>query len=181
MPSLEDLTPEARDELAQLARELADNPDTREAFLRLTKKARPQLTIDAIDLKDEVAARLEQERERVNQLEGKLREREALDTLERRRRDLIKTGKVKSEDEIAEVEKVMLEKGITNHEAAADYWSFMKQAATPTPQTSFNRNFLDEGNRSIIEKFRVNPRGTALEEAAKALTELRKNPRPIGF
>ena len=88
MSSLEDLTPEARDELAQLARELADNPSTREDFLRLTKKARPSLTIDAIDIKDEVAARLEQANERVNALEGKLREKEALDTLERRRRDL---------------------------------------------------------------------------------------------
>lgn len=181
MPSLEDLTPEARDELAQLARELADHPDTREAFLRLTKKARPQLTIDAIDLKDEVAARLEQERERVNQLEGKLREREALDTLERRRRDLMKTGKVKSEDEIAEVEKVMLEKGITNHEAAADYWNYMRQAATPTPQTSYNRNVLDETARGSLSKFWKNPAAAARDEAAKALTELRKNPKPIGF
>jgi hypothetical protein len=181
MPSLEDLTPEARDELAQLARELADNPDTREAFLRLTKKARPSLTIDAIDLKDEVAARLEQSNERVNLLEGKLREREALDTLERRRRDLIKTGKVKSEDEIAEVEKVMLEKGITNHEAAADYWNYMRQAATPTPQTSYNRNVLDDSARSSLSKFWKNPASAARDEAAKALTELRKNPRPIGF
>lgn len=181
MPSLEDLTPEARDELAQLARELADNPDTREAFLRLTKKARPQLTIDAIDLKDEVAARLEQSNERVSQLEGKLREREALDTLDRRRRDLIKTGKVKSEDDIAEVEKVMLEKGITNHEAAADYWNYMRQAATPTPQTSYNRNVLDEGARNSLSKFWKNPAGAARDEAAKALYELRKNPKPIGF
>lgn len=181
MPSLEDLTPEARDELAQLARELADNPDTREAFLRLTKKARPQLTIDAIDLKDEVAARLEQSNERVSQLEGKLREREALDTLDRRRRDLIKTGKVKSEDDIAEVEKVMLEKGITNHEAAADYWNYMRQAATPTPQASYNRNVLDEGARNSLSKFWKNPAGAARDEAAKALYELRKNPKPIGF
>ena len=59
MPSLEDLSSDARDELAMLARELADNPDTREAFLRLTKKARPSLNIDSIDLKDEVSARLE--------------------------------------------------------------------------------------------------------------------------
>jgi len=41
MASLEDLTPEARDELALLARELSDDPETREAFLRLTKKRRP--------------------------------------------------------------------------------------------------------------------------------------------
>lgn len=181
MPSLEDLSMEARDELAQLARELADNPDTREAFLRLTKKARPSLTIDAIDLKDEVAAKLEQANDRVNALEGKLREKDALDTLERRRRELIRSGKVKSEDEIAEVEKVMLEKGITNHEAAADYWNYMRQAATPTPQTTFSRNVLDDSARGSLSKFWKNPATAARDEAAKALTELRKNPRPIGF
>jgi len=39
MPSLEDLSPEARDELAALARQLAENPATRKDFLRLTKKS----------------------------------------------------------------------------------------------------------------------------------------------
>ena len=81
MASLEDLTPEARDELALLARELSDDPETREAFLRLTKKRRPNLTIDSIDLKDEMARKLDEERNRVDQLEGKLRERDALDSL----------------------------------------------------------------------------------------------------
>jgi len=57
MPSLEDLTPDARDELALLARQLAENPDTRDSFLRLTKKVKPNLTIDAIDIKDQVDAR----------------------------------------------------------------------------------------------------------------------------
>ena len=41
--SLEDLSFEARDELAQLARTLAENPNTRKDFLRLTKKAKPDL------------------------------------------------------------------------------------------------------------------------------------------
>ena len=36
--SLEDLSHEARDELALLARQLAENPKTRKAFLRLTKE-----------------------------------------------------------------------------------------------------------------------------------------------
>jgi|APCry1669189070_1035195.scaffolds.fasta_scaffold71983_2 hypothetical protein len=181
MASLEDLSSEARDELAQLARELADNPDTREAFLRLTKKARPSMNIDAIDLKDEVAARLDHASERVSHLEGKLRERDALDSLDRRRRDLIKTGKAKSEEEIVEIEKLMLEKSIANHEAAADYYNYMRQAATPTPQTSFSRNVMDDSARHTLKKFWSNPAGAARDEAAKALTEIRRNPRPIGF
>ena len=73
MASLEDLTPEARDELALLARELSENPATREPFLRLTKQARPSLTIDTIDIKDQVSQVVQQAEDRVMQLENKLR------------------------------------------------------------------------------------------------------------
>ena len=181
MASLEDLSPEARDELAQLARELADNPDTRESFLRLTKKARPSLTIDSIDLKDEMHSRLESAATRVEQLEGKLREREALDSLESRRKGLIESGKVQSRADIAEIEKVMLEQGITNHETAADYWKWMNQAATPTPSAFASRNVFNDTNKSNLSGFFKNPVGHARDEAARALNDLRKNPRPIGI
>ena len=43
--SLENLSPEARDELAALAQKLADNPETRKDFLRMTKKVNPDLPI----------------------------------------------------------------------------------------------------------------------------------------
>jgi hypothetical protein len=43
--SLEDLSMEARDELALLARQLSENPATRKDFLRLTKKAKPDMPI----------------------------------------------------------------------------------------------------------------------------------------
>ena len=181
MASLEDLTPEARDELALLARELSDDPETREAFLRLTKKRRPNLTIDSIDLKDEMARKLDEERNRVDQLEGKLRERDALDSLKERREKLLKTGKIQSEEEIEEVEKVMLEKKIHDHDTAAEYYKWMKQAATPTPSAFESRNVLNEQARNTLSGFFRNPVGHARDEAAKALNELRKNPRPIGF
>lgn len=180
MASLEDLSPEARDELASLARELADNPETRESFLRLTKKARPQMPIGEIDLKDEMASRLEQAQTRMEQLEGKLREKDALDELKNRREKLVRSKGVKEED-IEEIEKIMLEKGITSHESAADYYNWMRQAATPTPQKAFSRNVLDEAARDNLSKFWKNPQVAARDEAARALNELRKNPRPIGI
>ena len=43
--SLENLTLEARDELALLAQSLAENPATRKDFLKLTKKAKPEMVI----------------------------------------------------------------------------------------------------------------------------------------
>ena len=181
MPSLEDLTPDARDELALLARELAENPQTREQFLRLTKSARPNVSIDSIDLKDEVSRVVEEANSRVSQMENKLRERDALDDLKERRRNLLQSGKAKSKDDIEKIEKLMLEKGIQNHETAADYFDWMNKAATPTPSKQFNQNVLDESARGILSKFWKNPAGAARDEASKALMEMRKNPRPIGI
>ena len=181
MPSLEDLTPEARDELALLARELAENPSTRENFLRLTKQARPSMTIDAIDMKDTIDAKSRELQDKYDALEAKMREREAVEELERRRQALIEKGKAKSKDDVKEIEKVMLEKGIQNHETAADYYEFMKTAATPTSPQVFNSSFMNETARDTLSKFYKNPAVAARDEAARALTELRKNPRPVGF
>ena len=50
--SLEDLSTEARDELAALARQLAENPNTRKDFLRLTKKAKPDMPIPELEIED---------------------------------------------------------------------------------------------------------------------------------
>lgn len=181
MPSLENLTPEARDELALLAQELAEDPSTREQFLRLTKQKRQNLTIDAIDLKDQFNARFEQMQAQNEQLQAKLREKDALEELERRRQSLVKKGKVKSEEDVAEIEKVMLEKGITNHETAAEYFDWMKRTAAPTSIQAFDKSFMNEQARDTLSKFKHNPQQAARDEAARALTELRKNPRPIGF
>ena len=180
MASLEDLSYEARDELALLARSLAENPETRKDFLRLTKKAKPDLPIPELELEDTVHKASEQSVARVEQLEAKLREKDALEELERRRRSLVKKGKVSDDSEIEQIEKIMLEKGITNHETAADYHKWMREAAAPTP-TGYNRNVLDQTARSTLSSFWKNPQSAARDEASKALMELRKNPRPVGL
>lgn len=182
MASLEDMDPSVRDELAQLARELSENPETRESFLRMTKKVRPSVTIDTIDLKDEIGRQLEQTNRRAEALENKLREKDIREDLEKRRRSLLTKGKAKSEEDIAEIEKVMLEKGITDHETAADYYDWMRQASKPTPSTVFNRNVLNEQASKALSGYWKNPVTAAREEASKALTELRRGPpRPIGL
>ena len=181
MSSLEDLTPDARDELAKLARDLAEDPATREQFLRLTKQKRQNLTIDAIDLKDQFNARFEEMQSKNEALEAKLKEKEALEELKHRRETLLRKGKAKSEEDIAEIEKVMLEKGITNHDTAADYFDFMRQSATPTAANVFDKSIWNEQARDALKSFRHDPVRAARDEAARALTELRKNPRPVGY
>lgn len=175
--SLEDLTPEARDELAALAKQLAENPATRKHFLRLTKHVKPDMPIPEIEIEDNTTRALQASEDRVQSLEAKLQQRDALTELERRRQALLDKGLIDSKGDIEEVEKVMLEKGITNHESAAEYWKWMRQSAEPTPigYTSSPLNGFD------LNKYWKNPQKAARDNAAQALNELRRNPRPIGL
>jgi antitoxin component HigA of HigAB toxin-antitoxin module len=175
--SLEDLSMEARDELALLARQLAENPATRKDFLRLTRKQNPGMVMPELEIEDSTNSALEKAEKRVQAMEAREQQRNALDELKARRMNLIKKGLVNDESEIDEVEKVMLDKGITKHEAAAEYWQWMKQSAAPTPM-GYSPSAM---NKFDLSKYWKNPVMGARDEAAKALNELRKNPRPIGL
>ena len=173
--SLEDLSFEQRDELAMLAKQLADNPNTRKEFLRMTKPVKPEMSIPELDIEDYTNKKVTAAEERVMKLEANLRDRDARDELEKRR---AKLGR--SAEEIAEIEKVMLEKGMTNHETAAEYFDWMKQAAAPTPNSAMGYN-PSALSKFDLNKYWKNPQMGARDEAQKALQELRKNTRPIGI
>ena len=174
--SLEDISLEQRDELAMLMKELAENPATRKEALRLTKKVRPNLPIPELEIEDYTEKKVTQAEDRVAQLEAKLKEKESLEELQKRRDRLIKKG-LASEEDIEEIEKIMLEKKISDHETAAEYFDWMKQAAQPTP-TGYSPSPLKGFN---LNEYWKNPVQGARNEAAKALQELRKNTRPIGI
>lgn len=175
--SLEDLSPEAQAELASLARRLADNPDTRKDFLRLTKKVNPDLPIPELEIEEKTSSALDQMRKENDAIRAKLQAKEAQETLDKRRQSLVKKGLVDSEDDIEAVEKLMLEKKIADHETAAQYHQWMKQAAVPTP-SGYNPNPVKAFD---LNKYWKNPGVAAREEAVKALNELRKPMRPIGL
>ena len=176
--SLENRSFDERDSLAELSKKLADNPKTRKAFLRLTKEVNPELNIPEIEIEDSTSSALLSMKKENDSLRNKFREREALDDLEKRRNNLMKKGLAKSDDDVAAIEKVMLEEGITNHEAAARHWAWMQQAAAPTP-SQFHTN-VAKNQGWDLSRFSKNPIGTARDVAHEALAELRKN-RPIGF
>lgn len=175
--SLENLSPDARDELAALAQTLAENPATRKEFLRMTKKVKPDLPIPELEIEEYTQRAVSQSDARVQALESKLREKEAMEALKARRESLVKKGLVKSEDDIEGVEKVMLEKGITNHETAAEYHQWMKQAAVPTA-SSYNPSPVKGFD---LNKYWKNPNQAARNEALNALNDLRNPRRPIGL
>jgi hypothetical protein len=175
--SLEDMSFEQRDQMALLMRELSDNPDTRKEILRLTKRVKPGLVIPELDIEDHTQTAMSAANKRVEDLESKIREKEAVEDLNKRRMSLIKKGLIRDESEIEQVEKIMLDKGITNHESAAEYWDWMKQSAIPTP-TGYNPSAVAKFD---LGKYYKNPIMAARDEASKALNELRRNPRPIGL
>ena len=175
--SLENLSLEARDELAQLAQTLAENPDTRKDFLRMTKKVKPDLPIPELDIEEYTNQAVTRSEDRVQALEAKLREKEAIEELQNRRNALMKKGLISNESEIGDVEKIMLERGITNHETAAEYHQWMKQAAVPT-STGYNPSAVRQFD---LNKYWKNPVTAARNEAMNALNDLRKPQRPIGL
>jgi hypothetical protein len=175
--SLENLSLEARDELAALAQTLAENPETRKDFLRMTKRVKPDLPIPELDIEDYTHKAVSRSEDRVQALEAKLREKEALEELQNRRQSLMKKGLISNESEVDDVEKIMLERGITNHETAAEYHQWMKQAAVPT-STGYNPSAVKQFD---LNKYWKNPAAAARNEAMNALNDLRKPQRPIGL
>ncbi|NDG19507.1 MAG: hypothetical protein EB117_14710 [Betaproteobacteria bacterium] len=177
--SLENLSEGEIRELALLAKELHDNPSTRSEALRLTKKIRQDLPIPELDLQDRVEKNREAMQAKIDSLEAKLRENDARKTLDERRRALKDNGKVSSDDEIKEVEKIMVEKKIADHETAADYFNWMKQAEVDKPTPIFQGSPVL--NNFDLKNYFKNPQNAARENAMQALTELRSPKRPIGL
>ena len=108
--SLENLDDSARDELAALAKVLAENPATRKDFLRMTKKVKPDMPIPELEIEEATTNAVSAAYKRVDELEARLRDKEAIEDLQSRRQKLMKKGV--REEEIEEIEKVMLDKGI---------------------------------------------------------------------
>ena len=143
----------------------------------MTKKVKPDLPIPELEIEESTNKALSLAEQRVQSLENKLREKDALDDLQRRRNAIKAKGLVNTEDDIKEVEKIMLDRGITNHETAAEYHQWMKQSATPTP-SGYNPQIIQKMD---LNKYWKNPVTAARNEAVNALQELRRPNRPIGL
>ncbi len=174
--SLENYSPEAIEELAALSKRLSENPKTRKSFLRLAKEVNPDIPMPELEMEEMVNERTTAAEKRVADLENQLRAQQVRDELNRRRNKLKESGFAQTDDDILEIEKLMTEKGIANHETAADYWRHMKQAAVPTP--GYPQPVM---SRMDVKGYMKNPVAAARENAAAALAELRKNPKPIGL
>lgn len=168
--SLEGMSPEAISGLAMLAKGLSENPATRNDFLKMTKTANPGVSIPEIDIPNQINSKLEEERKKREELEAKILESEVRQTIRDRREGLMKS-KGLTFDQIQEVEKMMTEKGIANHETAADFFLSQQRAATPTP--SGGSSAMHAMPKPDLKDFGGNIKQYAVQEARNVIDELR--------
>lgn len=168
--SLEGMTPEAIADLAALAKGLSENPKTRGSFLNLMKAADPNLSIPEVDIPANIGAAVKPHLERIAKLEKEGLEREVRDRITARRAALVRDKGV-SEDDIPAIEKLMVEKGIQNHETAAEFFLQQKQAAQPTPST-FSQPAIPKPDMKAMGG---NIGAWARNEATSAIADIIKN------
>jgi len=174
--SLENVDFSARDELAMLAKELAENPSTRADMLRLTRKVRPDLPIPELEIEDKLAKHHDAQAKELEAMRVE-RARDKAEQQLKEKRAKLKAERGLGDEDVERIEKVMMEKRIPDHDTAADYDEWMRQAAQPTP-TGYKGSPVGHFN---LNKFFKNPTQAAREEAAQALSDLRKPRRPIGL
>ena len=80
-------------ELSRLMERLTQNPATRKNVLREVKKLEPDLPIPELEIEDSLRNVTNHAEARVQQLEARLREKEALEELNRRRQALVKRAR----------------------------------------------------------------------------------------
>jgi len=167
--SLEGLSPEAIADLAVTLKTLTDNPKTRAHTLALMKHADPSLNIPEIDIPNRMAGVAKAATDRIQKLEDDIMRRDLQERIRERRSSIVKSGMV-SESEVPEVEKLMLEKGISNHETAAEFYASQKKAAAPTPGT-FGQPLMPKPD---LKAMGGNISQWARSEAQRAITDFTK-------
>lgn len=172
--SLEDLTPEQLNTAALLYRSLLANPETRETTLRSTKKIYPDMAIPELDVDDRLKARDSKNEERLAALERQRLEDEVTRRRESAHADLRDKGY--SKDQIAAIEKIMVDEHIPTHETARKFFDAQNRPATPTPDTGHAATTtfqMPENPLKAIKDGRFGLRDWARREANAALDDLR--------
>ena len=162
----------------QLLGRLVNDPSTREQTLRALKKINPALPIPEIDARDAVMADVGKTDKRVEALEAKLQESEIRERI-RQNREEIKSKHKLSEDDIAAVEAIMVDKDapIPNYEAAVKVYKASRQAAIPSSGSLSSPVFemppFDTWKNGINNPAQLDK--IAMGEAFKAMEEVRAN------
>ena len=167
--SLEGMTPDQITELAIAAKGMLDNPATRERALRLHKEVRPDVNIPEIDLPHQFNTALAEERSKREALENRMREDDVRRDIEAKRSAMIQKGI--PADKVVDVERLMTERGIMNHDTAADFYLSQQKLATPTAPDIASRYHSQQLPVIDSKPFGGSVKNWAKAEAMKAFQE----------
>ena len=157
MPEISD----ADYELLQLSK-TALGGKTRMKALRVFKEASPDTILHEVDTEDRIAAALNPLQEENKKLREDLDKRTTTELLEKKRAAIAAKGL-----DVSAVEKIMVERGIQNHETAAEFLAMNSRPAAPATAT-WDRSATVPSNDGL----KKNPAAWAREEASKVITEL---------
>lgn len=171
--TLEGLTPDAIAELALAAKEMLSNPATRTRALQMRKEINPALNIPEIDMPAQFQTALAEERAKREAIEARMLEEDVRRDIEAKRAALSSKG-IKPE-QVAEVEKLMTERGIMSHDTAADFYLSQQKLATPT-SPDIGQRYHSQQLPNLTEQ--IKPFGGNIKNWAKAqaMQVLQANP-----
>jgi DNA-binding protein H-NS len=129
------------EELAKLSIDLFNSPETKSAVLPLLKKVRPGLALPELDLQEQIGSATAEMSKKIQELQEKLARSETENQIREKRDALINKG-LASREELPEIEKLMVEDGISDYEKAAKYHRATQTQSIPTP-TPFRKPFED--------------------------------------
>jgi hypothetical protein len=155
---------------AQLFDELMQDPAVRRQTLRALKPKHPNVVVPELEAEDIVTAATKPLQETIDKLQADLQKKDFERGVAEQKRD-IKTKYKLSDEQLTDVEKIMTEKKIGDYGTAVEHMRLSKTAGAPTPSYRESRTMSPPDKAS---EFFKDPKGTALNEAQKALNEIRR-------
>jgi len=161
MPEISD----ADYELLKLTQTALGSSKSRLKALRVLKEASPETVLPELDSEDRLAAALSPLQEENKKLRADL-DKSVTERLLKEKRDYVRGKGLKVED----VEKAMMEKGITSHESAVEFIEANSRVAVPATSTS--RSWDKSAKVPTNDGLKADSNAWAREEAAKVMDEL---------
>lgn len=137
--------------------------------LRILREENPEMAIPELDTEERIAAEVNPLKEENRKLREDMEKANQLNALEKKREKLKLAGH--SDEEIKQIEKIMVEKGIGSHETAAEFHRLNSAPAAPTPNPGFKSSRVEV---PAHEGLAANPAQWARETAASVLNEFAK-------
>jgi NCAIR mutase (PurE)-related protein len=170
MPEISD----ADNELLKLAKETLGGKN-RLKQLRLLKEQKPDLSFPELEMDERVNAAVAPIQEENKKLRDDLAKKDLMDGIREKRQNAVKAlvNRGYSEEDLSTIEKIMVEKGITTHDAAIEFHDLNTRVAAPS-FASAGKSYDTSATVPMVEQFsKGNVDQVARQIAADTISELR--------